>query len=62
LERTNKLSAQLVEIQKLSSKERITKIAKERLGLINPLGPFEVLKINNNTVNTVDEVVRELDE
>jgi hypothetical protein len=46
----------------LSSKERITRIAKEKLGLVNPEGPFEVLKINNNTVNAVDEVVRELNE
>jgi hypothetical protein len=59
VERNNKLSANLVEVQKLSSKERIIKIAEERLSLINPSGPFEVLKVNGDSIEKLSELLRE---
>ncbi len=58
LERNNKLSASLVEVQKLSSKERIAKIAEERLGLVNPSGPFEVLRVNKESIEKLNDAVR----
>ena len=62
LERNNRLSASLVEVQKLSSKERIAKIAEEKLGLVNPSGPFEVLRVNKESIVKLNDAVRSSDE
>ena len=53
----DKLEAKLVEVQQLSSEERIVKIAEESLGLIRSLKPFEIISINENQVKQIKKIV-----
>ncbi|MFC2134517.1 hypothetical protein ACFLTH_07865 [Bacteroidota bacterium] len=53
----DKLEAKLVEVQQLSSEERIVKIAEDSLGLIRSLKPFEVISVNESQVKQIKEIV-----
>lgn len=55
----DKMEDDLVEIQKLSSEERIRKIAIEKLGLIKAEKPFEKIFINNFRSKKIVQIVEE---
>jgi cell division protein FtsL len=56
-ERTNKLETKIVEIQRLSSENRIVKIAKESLGLIRSTKQYEIIYIDIDQINQVNRIV-----
>lgn len=56
-ERTNKLEACVVEVQMLSSQNRIVKIAKEELGLIRSTKQYEIIYIDANQVKQIERIV-----
>ena len=56
-QKNNRIEELRVEIQKLSSEERITKIAAEKLGLVRNSGKSETLKINKDKINRIEELV-----
>ena len=51
------LEAQLVEIQQLSSEERIVDIAVDSIGLIRSLKPFETIPVNSMRVKQIKEII-----
>jgi cell division protein FtsL len=55
-ERTNKLETRTVEVQRLSSENRIVKMAKE-LGLIRSTKQYEILYIDSDQINQVNRIV-----
>lgn len=56
-ERTNKLGTRIVEVQRLSSENRIVKIAKEELGLIRSTKQYEIIYIDSDQINQVNRIV-----
>lgn len=56
-ERVNKLEAKLVEVQKLSSEDRISHLAKTELGLVHSSKPFEKIYIDKNEVEQIKKIV-----
>lgn len=53
----DKLEEKLVEVQQLSSEERIVKIAEDSLGLIRSLKPYEIISVNKNQINQIKKIV-----
>lgn len=53
----DKLEAKLVEVQQLSSEERIVKIAVDSLGLIRSLKPFETITVSKREIRQIKEIV-----
>ncbi|MFA3782805.1 hypothetical protein ABRY23_07050 [Melioribacteraceae bacterium 4301-Me] len=58
-ERKNKIELMKVDVQKLSTEERIVKIAEDSLGLIRATEQFEVLYLNSNLVKQIQRVVNQ---
>jgi len=58
-ETRDRIDDYLVKIQKLSSEERIVKIAREKLGLVKPLKPMEKIEINLSLINRIKKIVNE---
>jgi len=56
-ERINKLETRIVEVQRLSSENRIVKIAKEKLGLIRSTKQYEIIYIDSDQINQVNRIV-----
>ncbi len=55
----DRLEDKLVQIQKLTSEERISKIAEERLGLVKAEKPFEKIYINNRRARKINQIVED---
>ena len=55
-ERTNKLETRIVEVQRLSSENRIVKMAKE-MGLIRSTKQYEIIYIDSDQINQVNRIV-----
>ncbi len=53
----NLLEAKMVEVQKLSSEDRIVKLAKERFGLVRSNKTFEKLYVNNEHLEQIIIIV-----
>lgn len=56
-EKINRLEMKLVEVQRLSAEDRIVSIAKEELGLIRAVQPFEKLIIDKNQIEQIKKIV-----
>jgi cell division protein FtsL len=54
---SNKLETRIVEVQRLSSENRIVKFAKEKLGLIRSTKQYEIIYIDNDQINQVYRIV-----
>ncbi len=55
-ERTNKLETRIVEVQRLSSENRIVNLAKD-LGLIRSTKQYEIIYIDSDQINQVNRIV-----
>ncbi len=53
----DELDSRIVLLQKLSSEERIVKIAKERLGLVRPTKMFKKIIVNENRIKRLEKIV-----
>ena len=53
----NKLETRMVEVQRLTTEERIANIASDSLGLIRALKPFETIRINPVQLKKIEEIV-----
>lgn len=56
-ERRNKLKAKLVEVQKLTSEERIIKLASEELGMIRIHEVVDTLFVNKDEVKKIERII-----
>jgi hypothetical protein len=56
-DRTNRLETSMVEVQRLSSENRIVKIAREELGLIRSTKQYEIIYIDSDQINQVNRIV-----
>ena len=54
---SNKLETRIVEVQRLSSENRIVIFAKEKLGLIRSTKQYEIIYIDNDQINQVNRIV-----
>jgi cell division protein FtsL len=54
---SNKLETRIVEVQRLSSENRIVKIAKDSLGLIRSTKPYKTIYIDNDQIKQVNRIV-----
>lgn len=55
-DRTNKVETRLVEVQRLSSENRIVKMAKE-MGLIRSTKQYEIIYIDSDQITQVKRIV-----
>ncbi len=53
----DRLEDKLVEIQKLISKERISRLANKNLGLVKAAKPFEKIYINHSRAKKIVQIV-----
>jgi len=53
----NILEQKIVEVQKLSSEERIVKIAEEKLGLVRENKPLDNLFVSKNKIRQIEKIV-----
>jgi cell division protein FtsL len=51
------LDSKIVLLQKLSSEERIVKIAREKLGLVRSSKMFEKIWVNENRIKRLEKIV-----
>ncbi|MGD8778766.1 MAG: septum formation initiator family protein [Ignavibacteria bacterium] len=58
-QKNNKIRRYKVEVQKLSSEERIVKIAKDSLGLVRSDEIFENLFVDNKKIEQIEKLVNE---
>ena len=54
----DELDAKIVLLQKLSSEERIVKIARQKLGLVRANKPFEKIYVNENKIKRLEKLVK----
>lgn len=59
LEKVNKANARLVTVQQLSAEARITKIAKEDLGLIRKGEEFDRISVDAYKIEQIKKIVNE---
>ena len=53
----NRVEAKLIDIQKLSSEERIVKIASDSLGLIRAVEPFEIITVSPAQIQRIEKIL-----
>ena len=58
-ERLNKLEAKAVEVQRLSSEERINKIASESLRMRKSGVPYPVVEVSNYEIEQIQKIIED---
>lgn len=58
-ERINRVEAKMVEIQKLTSENRIVKLAQDSLGLIRPNENLETITVSKEQLNQIQKLINE---
>ncbi len=58
-ERINRVESQMVEIQKLTSENRIVKFAHDSLGLIRPNENLETITVSKEQLNQIQKLINE---
>lgn len=56
--RLNRIEAKLVEIQKLTSEERIVKMAQDSLGLFRPEENLEIIPVSKDQILQIEKVLK----
>jgi len=56
-ERFNRIESKLVEIQKLTSEDRVVKIAGDSLGLVRPKEKLEIISISRDQVSQMEKLL-----
>jgi cell division protein FtsL len=56
-EKKNIIETKQVEVQKLSSEERIIRIASDSLGLIRSRSPFEILNVDKSQIEQLEKII-----
>ena len=56
-ERLNRIESKLVEIQKLTSEDRVVKIAGDSLGLVRPKEKLEIISISRDQVSQMEKLL-----
>ncbi len=57
-ERLNRIETKLVEIQKLTTEERIVRIAKDSLGLIRPAEKLEIISVSKDQIVQMEKLLK----
>ncbi len=58
-EKMNQIELSNVEVQRLTSEERIVKLAQDTLGLIRPKENLEVLHVSKEQIKQIEKLVNE---
>lgn len=58
-ERHNRLDEKLVDVQKLTSEDRIVKFAQDSLGLIRPTENLETIFVSKEQIKQVEKILNE---
>lgn len=58
-ERINRVEVKMVEIQKLTSENRIVRLAQDSLGLIRPDENLETITISKDQINQINKLIND---
>jgi hypothetical protein len=58
-EKLNRLQAKIVDVQKLTSEERIVKFAQDSLGLIRPAENLDAISISKDQADQLEKILKE---
>lgn len=58
-EKRNRIEIKLVEVQKLTTEERIVKLAQENLGLIRPKENLDRLEVSKSQIEQIQKLVNQ---
>ena len=58
-ERKNRIEAKVVEIQKLTSEDRIVKFAKDSLGMIRPSENLDAIQVSKEQLKQIEKLVND---
>ncbi|MGK9368137.1 septum formation initiator family protein [Melioribacter sp. Ez-97] len=58
-EKLNRIEMNTVEIQKLSSEERIVKIAKDTLGMLSPIENLNTIRVDKYQIEQLEKILQE---
>jgi len=58
-ERRNRIEAKAVEIQKLTSEDRIVKFAQDSLGMIRPGGNLDAIQVSKEQIKQIEKLVND---
>jgi hypothetical protein len=58
-EKMNRLEAKIVDVQKLTSEERIVKFAQDSLGLIRPTENLDSIIISKDQADQIEKMLKE---
>jgi hypothetical protein len=58
-EKLNRLQAKIVDVQKLTSEERIVKFAQDSLGLIRPTENLDSIVISKDQADQIEKMLKE---
>lgn len=58
-ERKNRIEARVVEIQKLTSEDRIAKFAQDSLGMVRPTDNLDAIQVSREQIKQIEKIVND---